>query len=382
MQVTEGALNMKKAILILVLTMVAAGAGPLCAAEFQGQTGIDYNWWDSNTHDRGSQLIVPVTLGTTFDAFSMKLLTAFGQTRSDPSGAQKVSLSTIVDTKVNLSYEVVDRFFFDVLFGLDFNLPTGKTRLSPDELELLMDPDLVTVNRFGEGFNVNPTITLAKIWDRWAAGIGLGYLWRGEYDFSETARHYDPGDILLLTGEVSCYFSPRWQGRLFGEVAHYGKDEVKSSAYYKEGFFSLVGVGLTHYRENWDASLTVQAIFRGRSQFQEDGGGLKTEDRDSYGNEWSADASTHFYLSKKTTLHSQLYYLCVFENEYSTASPFYIGEQQKVSLSIGLARQLTSTLKAACDLSGYVLDVGRNWYHDDSVTYRGFIISVSLTQQF
>ena len=107
--------------------------------------------------------------------------------RIHPVGSSD-SLSCIIDTKANFSYEIVDKFFADLIFGLDFNLPTGKTKLNLEQQGLVLDPDLVAISRFGEGFNVNPTITMAKVWNNFAAGIGVGYLWRGEYDYSEAVH--------------------------------------------------------------------------------------------------------------------------------------------------------------------------------------------------
>ena len=41
---------------------------------------------------------------------------------------------------------------------------------------------------------------MAKEWDRWVVGLGVGYVWRGEYDFATNIRDYDPGDIFTATG--------------------------------------------------------------------------------------------------------------------------------------------------------------------------------------
>jgi hypothetical protein len=373
---------MKKIIWVIAVFLILVSGGMGYAVDVNIQTGLSFNWWDSDEDHSGSQTIVPVTIYAEQSNFTAKILTSFANTYSDTSGASSDSLSCIIDTKANLSYEIVDRFFADLIFGLDFNLPTGKTKLDREEEGLVLDPDLVTISRFGEGFNVNPTITLAKVWNNFAAGIGLGYLWRGEFDYSETVLNYDPGDILSLTGELSYFFSPRLQARLFGEFAHYGKDEVESRDYYEEGDFFLIGMGTNYYHTDWEVMLTVQGIFRGKSQFQEDGQGLTTEDRDSYGDEWSADLSWKYNLSKVTTLRSQLYYLWVIENDYASDSPFYIGDKRKTSLAVAITRQLAPLLKGEFGIGGYILDVERNWYHTDDRTYHGFIASVMLTKMF
>jgi hypothetical protein len=358
-------------------------SGRVCdAVDVNIQTGLNFNWWDSTGGDRGNQTYVPVSINGEQSNFSAKILTAFVSTNSVTPGVSSDSLSCSTDTKANFSYEIVDRFFADLIFGLDFNLPTGKTKLNLEQQRLVLDPDLVAISRLGEGFNVNPTISIAKVWNKFAAGIGVGYLWRGEYDYSETAMNYKPGDIYNLTGEVSYYFSPRWQGRLFGEVAHYGKDEVGGREYYEEGEFFLGGTGLNYFQTNWEARLTAQGIIRGKSQFQQTGEVLTTEDRKSYGDEWSADLACKYNLSKVTTLRSQLSYLFMVANDYASDSPYYIGDRKKASLSFAVARQFTPILKGELGLGGYILDVGRNWYHTDDRTYSGLIASMMLMATF
>ena len=364
-----------------VFVLLVSG-GVSHAVDVNIQTGLNFNWWDSDEGHRGSQTYIPVTIYSEQSGFSAKILTSFANTYSDTSVGSSDSLSCIIDTKANLSYEIIDKFFADLILGLDFNLPTGKTKLNREEQGLVLDPDLVAISRFGEGFNVNPTITMAKVWKNLAAGIGVGYLWRGEYDYSESVLNYDPGDILSLTGEISYFFSPKWQGRLFGEFAHYGKDQVNSNDYYKEGKFLLVGIGTNYYQTDWEAGLTVQGIFRGKSQFQEEGEVLTTEDRDSYGDEWRCDLSWKYNLSKVTTLRSQLYYLWVVENDYASDSPFYIGDRQKMSLAAAVTRQFTPQLKGEFGLNGYILDEERNWYHTDDELTTGLIASVILTKMF
>jgi hypothetical protein len=373
---------MKKIAWIIAVLFWLVMGGVSYAVDVNIQTGLNFNWWDSDDDHRGSQTYIPVSIFAEQSNFTAKILTSFAHTYSDPSVGTSDSLSCIIDTKANLSYEIVDKFFADLIFGLDFNLPTGKTKLDKEEQGLVLDPDLVAISRFGEGFNVNPTITLAKVWNNLAAGIGVGYLWRGEYDYSETVLNYNPGDILSFTGEVSYYFSPKWQGRLFGEFALYGNDEVGSRDYYEEGDFFLFGVGTNYYQTHWELMLTVQGIFRGKSRFQEEGQGLTSEDRDSYGDEWNADLSWKYNLSKVTTLRSQLYYLWVVENDYASDSPFYIGDKQKISLAFAIARQFTPLLKGEFGLNGYIIDEERNWWHTGDRTYNGFVASVIFTKMF
>lgn len=367
---------------LLLTVLVIGNTGVALAMDIDVQTGINTNWWDSDTNDRGNQTYVPVTIDAAHGDFFLRVLTAFVSTRIDPSDASENSLATAVDTKLNFSYAMVEKWPVDILFGLDFNLPTGMTDLDSEERRMLLDPDLVTISRYGEGFNVNPTITMAKQGDRWGVGVGVGYLWRGEYDFSDTATDFDPGDIFNVTAEGIYAFTDAWQGRLFGEAAWYGSDELGIQDYYREGDFILAGLGVDFFQTRWDAALSAQSIFRGKSEFQTANLQLATEDRAGYGDEYLADLTVRFLLNPETTLSSRLYYLMVLKNDYNENDPSFIDEKQKLSLGLSLLRQFSPQFSGRIGLEGFLLDQGRNWYHDDDRNYRGMMVDVTVNKSF
>lgn len=362
----------------MVSILFSGGIG--CAADIQIQTGTNFDWWESNKEDRGYQIYVPVQIKTEYKDFSFLMLTAFTRTYSDLTGIEDHSLSCLIDTKANFSYEISNKFPVDILFGVDFNIPTGRTDLDDEDLMLFMNPDLVSITSLGEGFNINPTLTLAKEWENWAAGIGLGYLWRGEYDFSKETGDYNPGNLFNFTGEVAYTFLPDWQARVFGEYVYFEKDEVRNVDFYQEGEFFLIGLGVNHYRTKWDASFVVKGIFRGKSEFHE--GALthyfRTEDKNSHGDEWSANLSCNYYLNKKTTLKSLIQFFRVDENDYSSDFPLYIGEKHMASLAFGITRIFSPHLEGELNLTGRILEDDQNWYYYDDRTYKGFSIGVKL----
>ncbi len=368
--------------LISLIITFTFGCSNSLAADYQIQTGFNYEWWESNNNDKGSQIYLPVRVGVEYQKFSFLVLTAFTSTESDPSGARNHSLSGVIDTKLNLSYLITDKLPVDIILGMDFNLPTGKDDLKERKLSVMMDPDLISIVNFGEGFNVNPTFSLAKEWENWAAGIGIGYLWRGEYDYSTTIQDYDPGNILSITGEAIYDLLPNWRAKLFCEYADYGTDEVDNTHYYQEGDFLLIGMGLDHYRTDWDASLNLKSIFRNKSKFQEGAQGLKTEDKNSYGDEWIADFSCRYYLSEETTLNTLIQFLWIDENDFSSGSPLFIGNREKISCRLGITRLLAPNLTGVFNINGFYMDDERNWYHDEDLTYKGFSAQIKLIGRF
>jgi hypothetical protein len=80
-----------------------------------------------------------------------------------------------------------------------------------------MDPDLVGVGSFGEGFNIGPTAGFSlPITPKLILTTSAGYTWRGGYDREnsftaidptiQAAARVDPGDVLTVTQTVAWEF--------------------------------------------------------------------------------------------------------------------------------------------------------------------------------
>ncbi|MDI6753812.1 MAG: hypothetical protein QME78_05395 [Thermodesulfobacteriota bacterium] len=376
---------MKKLKWLLPLVMVSLVAGISSAADFQVQTGFQFDRWDDTTKAKGSQVYIPFRLEAQFQQFSFSVLTGYAYTYYDPSAGESRSLNHALDTKLNFSYEILEKLPVDVLIGLDFNLPTGKTALSQKELSLIMDAELVSINRFGEGMNVNPTLTVAKEWGNWVGGIGIGYIWRGKYDYSTNMKEYDPGDIFNFNAEIRYDFSRYWKARLFGNYTWYEKDQVLYTDQYKEGDFFLVGLGVYYSPQKWDAGFTLRNIIRMKSKFQaQPSGVLAIEEKNSHGNEWIADLGLRYFLSERTTLKSYLQGLLIQENDYPADSSRYVGKRAKLSLGLGASRIFNPHLEAELLVKGFVMhdDEARFPEYRSARTYRGFSVGAQLTGRF
>lgn len=367
--------------LTLVVLLLTTG---LASAEVQVQTSVNYDWWEDTKGNKESQIFVPVRMDTRYRDFSIGLLAGYANTSYSASGEGSPSVSHLLDTKLTTSYEIVGKLPVDILLGIDFNFPTGKTNLSQRQVSIPVDSDLITVTTFGEGFNVNPTISVAKAWGTWAAGFGIGYLWRGQYDYSKSVQDYDPGDILNVTVEARYFFSPGWYARLFGEYAHYTDDEVRDDKTFQEGDFSLVGFEVFHSAPKWDGSLMAKGIFRAKNRVAEPSGGLDTEDRNSHGTEWHAEMSLRYFLDSTTKVLCQVKGLYITDNDYPSDSPFFIGDRRKISLGLGASKALWSRWEGLVYLKGFYMadDVVRFPQFLSARDYRGFSLGVQLSGAF
>lgn len=358
---------------------------PVEAAETTASSGFAVHpWWGSG--ERGYQFYVPAEVEYRAGRFAAGLLTAYAHTSRRGSGGEDASLSALVDTKLTTSYSVVGRLPVDVLLGLDLNLPTGKTRLSSREASLMMDPDLVPIISFGEGFNVNPTLAVARSWGAVAAGVGAGYAWRGSYDLGSAAGgdDYDPGDVVTLSAEVRWAFAPTWEARLAGGYARYGRDELDGKEVLGEGDFWSLLAGCSRDWGRWSASADVQSIFRQKSEVLSADGTLGTEPERSRGPEWRGTARAGYALDDATRLTATLEGQYTAENGYSEDSPFFVGSRERMALTAGVGRQLTPVVEAQADLGGFYLrtEDSRLAPALDAGTYLGLVVRAFVTARF
>jgi hypothetical protein len=367
-----------------VALVLAAAAAP--AAETSLRTGFACDWWRDTKDGTGWQAYLPVRAEVKHKDFTLGLLSGAQHTEFDRAGQANRRLSSALDTKVTSSYAILGKLPVDVLLGLDLNLPTGKTNLAQEDIVLLMDPELVSINGFGEGFNVNPSVSVAKAWENWIAGLGVGCAWRGKYDFSTDLglKDFEPGDIVTASAVGKYGFAPGWSARFFGSAAWYRKETAQGAALYREGDFYAVGVGLDRSWENTSAGVTLKSVLRQKSRITNGSGGLSPEANNIHGDEWWVLANLRHRLDGKTTLSSDLTGLLVAENGYARDSTRRVGERWKVALGVGAARELGEGVEAGLSLKGFAM-------HDDEAnfpqfrsarSYRGASAVLSLGKNF
>lgn len=374
---------MRHRLVFLAIIWTVGMSFPAFALEKHFETGFSAAWWNNDNDDSGTQLAVPIRAGIVYGDLRAQVLNAYVYTGVNPGDGSSESLSAFVDTKLNFSYTLKGRAPVDVLMGLGFNLPTGTTDLSTDELILVsLPPELLPITTFGEGFNANPYLCIAKEWERSAAGFGIGYLWRGEYDYCDTFENFDPGDVLTVTAEGSHIFADSLQGRFFAEYAYYGKDSLDGDDYYQDGALILVGFGSAYTRSSWRIDGSVSGIFRNKAKYYTDTG-TPIDREKNYGDELHLDFAHTYFLDSATSVRTHLNILSMGENDYEQDSAFYNGGRLKLSLGGGMEKSISETLKGNVDLSLFTVKDKENWFHpDEEYSYKGFILSAGLQMAF
>jgi hypothetical protein len=161
-------------------------------------------------HGSGSLLYAPIAFqltGRPIDEIKTEFLLRGGaangtQTTPLMSGQVATQVDTSVTEKVTyLGFAGVQPFA-----SVSINMPTGRTVLFGNSAFARMDPDLVELATYGEGWNVGPTVGVnIPLTQTLITSFGLGYTLRGAYYREDT---FDPtsltqGVIRLGPGNVS-----------------------------------------------------------------------------------------------------------------------------------------------------------------------------------
>jgi hypothetical protein len=346
----------RSAAMFLSVLPLLWSTGSHAAAGVSVESGVQQEYWEDTRDLSGYQTLIPLRIEWTRGDATIGLLTGAVRSSIDAPGTSGRSLTHILDTKLNLSYVVEGRLPVDLLFGLDLNLPTGKTDLPSADLALIRDPEITSVTTFGEGVNVNPTLSLAKVSGPWAAGVGFGYNVRRSYDVSSEAglTDYDPGDILSLNALVQREFPHSYVGRVFGKFSRFGKDSLRGTDIFREGDYRMAGIGISRAGAAWEADFNIRGTFRGTAEIIS-GGSLVTEPERSRGDEWAAEASVRHALRKDVSLSGSVRGLIVSKNGYSEGAPRHNGSKKKIALTIGYDRLFPGGIAAGVGLKGFLM---------------------------
>jgi hypothetical protein len=206
---------------------------------------------------RGSQVYVPYALqlvGSPNDSFKVELLGRGGwvhakQTTFGVSG----DVATITDTVASGTVTYLGSPGIQPFLSLNLNIPTGKAALFGSSANARMDPDLVEIGSYGEGWNVGPSVGFNHpISSSLVLTVAAGQTWRGAFEresslvalpvselvgnerVPQQPARLDPGDIFTVTASLS-YASGPWSASVQGLLSEETTTIEDGVALYKGG---------------------------------------------------------------------------------------------------------------------------------------------------
>lgn len=166
----------------------------------------------------GSEVYTPVALrlvGRPTDDFKIDI-TGRGGWVSARQTSQGLTgdVSTAVDTQVNGTVTYYGIAGIQPFVSLSSNLPTGRSALFGNSANARMDPDLVEISTFGEGYNVGPSLGFnLPLTPNLILSTASGYTWRGNYvrenslsaqtPLPQTSTLIEPSKMFTTTGSVA-----------------------------------------------------------------------------------------------------------------------------------------------------------------------------------
>jgi hypothetical protein len=250
----------------------------------------------------------------------------------------------------------------ELRFGLDMDLPTGVSRLSNRDLPAIQDEDLVALQRFGEGFDVNPTLIVYHSFGDWGIGAGVGYLLTGEYDPTKDIPNddFNPGDELTVSVLGDVFLGDVWRLLVRAAYVHFGTDERGGIETFRENPQVDVTATLEWRPEPWWAVLTLRDIYRFKADRLNAAGQLTEEPENSWGNEIRAGAVLGYIINDVWTVRGILDFRYVAANDYASSDPLYDGGRFKVAVGPGVTWTLSRTFDIDASIRGFYLDAERS----------------------
>jgi hypothetical protein len=169
------------------------------------------------TGGSGSQLYIPYGLqlvGLPNDNIKIEIVGRGGWVHSRQStNQQSGEVRTTTDTVVSATATYLGLDGIQPFASVNFNIPTGQAALFGSAANTRMDPDLVDIASFGEGFNFGPTIGLTvAIASNLITTVSVGYTQRGAFRREGTPTlvnpfalgpPIDPGDVVTATATIA-----------------------------------------------------------------------------------------------------------------------------------------------------------------------------------
>jgi hypothetical protein len=212
----------------------------------------------------GFELYAPLALqlvGKPTEYFKTEFLIRGGWVHAHQSTAGMTgTVDTITDTVMSATLTYLGINGLQPFASLSLNIPTGKSSLSGSAAFARMDPDLVEIASFGEGWNIGPTIGANLPLSPTMIVTGsVGYTSRAPFSRERSTDETDPtqqsptrvnpGDVITGTLSINYKGAP-WAWSLAGTISEETATTENGSALYRAGRRYL-GTGSLSY--SWPA---------------------------------------------------------------------------------------------------------------------------------
>ena len=380
------ALSPPLGLAVTLLGGVLLAAAPASGDEWTFRTGgrIDYYSADRKSgQGDGKQILAPFGLWYDTPSWGASIRGTYGTSQHQLDGQPNAELTGFADTTLGGYY----RFNVggtEIRLGLDLDLPTGVSRLKTNQLAAVQDQDLVAIQRFGEGFDINPSVTAYRSFGSWGLGAGVGYLKTGKYDPTQDVANddFDPGDQLTVAalGDVIVGDLVRLVGRF--AYTYFTVDEQGGRETFRQGDELDFTLGAEYRPEPWWVSASAREIYRFKAERLGQGGLLNDELQNNYGNELRGNVTVGYILDDMWTLGGAADVRYVDANDYAKGAPLHDGGRFRIAVGPWVTWTLDRWLQVDASVRYFYLDAEESPLYPKGATFNGVTADVRLTYRF
>jgi opacity protein-like surface antigen len=236
---------------------------------------------------RGAELYIPYALqlvGRPSEDFKIELLGRGGWVWARQSTAGLTGeVATATDTVASGTVTYLGLNGFQPFASVNLNLPTGQSALFGPAANARMDPDMVDIASFGEGFNIGPTLGFnLPVSSSLIFTTSVGYTRRGGYlregtlspipgsppPTIQTPTNVEPGDALTVTQSVGFQVG-QLSGKITGSVSDSRPTVENGVPLYKAGRrFLATGTWSYNWTDVGVTTLTAAASHANRNKVE------------------------------------------------------------------------------------------------------------------
>lgn len=353
------------------LTEIATANDLILRTQWTSDTNSEIFNWNGSCKTKGFQWFSTEKIGfssvySNDVTLDMALKTGCVISQSNSAGLTG-TVSSFVDTTFHsmVAYDVFEDW--QPFLSFDMNVPTGKATLFGNEKNAIMDRDLVSQTRFGEGANFNPgigvTIPLSK---RLISSVAVGYNFRGAYvPDGDSGYLYNPGNQFIATFGLN-YLYDSWLVALNAIYINERQSSLGGLPYFKPGD-SYTKTGLLAYkwtpRNTTKFSVAINSVKKNQiTDFFS--GGYVNEEKNSNSTVYIVSLAHTLDANDRLSYTVSASYLLRDKNQYEPQSDFFISAKKKLSTELNLQYKYNNKITATIGAGVFELNQDSTPYLD------------------
>ncbi len=318
---------------------------------------------------RGYQVYSPTTIGIDYElASQLKLETRFkgGYVYSHHGTPNQTATYTgPVDSQVSFNASFLSFETIRPLLGVSMNLPTGTSYLPGNLRFTRMDPDLVDIESYGVGFNVNPTAGfLFALNERTVLSVSGGYAWQGVFikegvDLStgngfgtfDLKRRINPADVFTANGNLATSFGENDKLEVSFAYMSEGRATIDGVASGRAGAKYVTNAAFDYKLDpQWTLGLNGSWTFQEKNEIVDPAGALVGEPKNSNSHVLIGSVDPSYQVNERLRLGANYSIMWRSHNFYDPIEERFI--PAKLKNTAGLSARYLLTEKASLTVRG------------------------------